>query len=126
MRPALSLSLAVVLVLCGCAYKKRTVAAAPAPARVPAAGAVTSSAPEPVVTPDTGLAGKVASFNNDGRFVVLNFPLGHLPAVEQRLFVYRQELKVGEIKVSGPQRDDLIVADLVAGEAQPGDDVRDK
>ena len=124
MRSALSLSLAVVLVLCGCAYKKRTSAAAPA--RVPAADAVTNSAPEPVVSPATGLAGKVASFNNDGRFVVLNFPLGHLPAVEQRLFVYRQELKVGEIKVSGPQRDDLIVADLVAGEAQPGDDVRDK
>ena len=78
------------------------------------------------MVPETGQPGKVASFNNDGRFVVLNFPIGHTPAVGQRLFVYRQGLQVGEVKVSGPQREELIVADLVAGEAQAGDEVRDK
>jgi len=79
-----------------------------------------------VVTPSSGLVGKVVKYNDAGRFVVLEFPVGHLPALEQRLFVYRGGLKVGELKVSGPQRDDHIVADLATGEAQAGDEVQDK
>jgi hypothetical protein len=31
---------------------------------------------------------------------------------------------VGELKISGPQLEDNLVADLVAGEAEAGDDVR--
>ena len=68
----------------------------------------------------------MARYNDAGRFVVLEFPVGHMPASEQRLFVYRGGLKVGEIKVTGPQRDDHIVADLTGGEAQAGDEVRDR
>ena len=49
-----------------------------------------------------------------------------LPALEQRLIVYRGGLKVGEVKVSGPQQDDNIVADIVAGQAEAGDEVRDQ
>jgi hypothetical protein len=49
-----------------------------------------------------------------------------LPAVEQRLFVYRQGLKVGEVKVDTWQLGENAVADLVSGEAKPGDEVRDK
>jgi hypothetical protein len=33
-------------------------------------------------------------------------------------------LKVGEVKVTGPQREDNIVADLAAGEAEVGDEAR--
>jgi hypothetical protein len=40
--------------------------------------------------------------------------------------VYRRGLKVGEVKVTGPQRDDNIVADITAGEAAVGDEVRDR
>jgi hypothetical protein len=58
------------------------------------------------------------------RCVVLNFPLGRMAAVDQRLGVYRQGQKVGEVKVTGPQREDNIVADLVAGGAQVGDEAR--
>jgi hypothetical protein len=57
---------------------------------------------------------------------VLNFPIGKLPFIAQRLNVYRHNLKVGEVKVTGPQREDNIVADISAGEAQVGDDVRDR
>jgi len=46
--------------------------------------------------------------------------------VEQRLFVYHNGLKAGEVKVTGPQTDDHIVADLITGEAQTGDEVRDQ
>ncbi len=35
-------------------------------------------------------------------------------------------MKVGEVKITGPQQDNNIVADLVTGEAQVGDDVRDQ
>ena len=64
--------------------------------------------------------------NGAARFVVLNFPIGRLPSIEQRLNVYRQNLKVGEVKVTGPQREDNIVADISVGEAAVGDDVRDR
>jgi hypothetical protein len=89
------------------------------------------SAPEPppgalLVTPEHSLAGKVVIYNLVGRFVVLDFPVGRMPVLDQTLFVYRQGLKVGEVKVTGPERDTNTVADLVSGEAQKGDEVRDR
>ena len=78
-----------------------------------------------LVTPDEALRGKVSRCNSAGRFVVLEFPVTHLPSVGQSLFVYREGLKVGELRVTGPQRDDRTVADVTAGEAQVGDEVRD-
>ncbi|MCS7091704.1 MAG: hypothetical protein RMN51_12225 [Verrucomicrobiota bacterium] len=77
-----------------------------------------------VVTPDLKLSGKVVSVNPVGRFVVLRFMGGRLPVLGQELSVYRREMKVGEVKVSGPQRDEHIVADIVTGELQVGDEVR--
>jgi hypothetical protein len=56
--------------------------------------------------------------------VVLNFPLGKMAAVGQSLDLYRRGLKVGEVKVTGPQRDDNVVADLVTGDAEAGDETR--
>ncbi len=79
-----------------------------------------------IVTPEHSLVGKVALVNTADRFVVLNFPVGHLPALEQRLNLYRGGLKVGEVKVTGPQYDDNVVGDLVAGDSEVGDEVRDK
>jgi len=72
------------------------------------------------------MLGKVATVNAAARFVVLSFPVGHLPQVEQRLNVNRRGLKVGEVKITGPQLDENIVADIVAGDAEPGDEVRDR
>ena len=82
--------------------------------------------PPPVVRPDTSLTARVADYNAEGRFVVLSFPVGQMPKLEQTLFLYRGGLKVGEVRVTGPQRDNNIVADLVSGEAQAGDEVRDQ
>ena len=82
--------------------------------------------PKLIITPGSGAAGKVATYNDAGRFVVLDFPLGHVPPAEQRMFVYRNGLKVGEVRITGPARDNHTVADIVAGEAQRGDDIRDK
>jgi hypothetical protein len=66
------------------------------------------------------------SYNSVGRFVVLNFPAGHLPRMDQKLFLYRAGLKVAELNVTGPQSDDNTVADVVSGEARVGDEVRDQ
>jgi hypothetical protein len=79
-----------------------------------------------IVTPETGLVGKVETVNQNARYVVLSFPIGRLPAMEQRLSVYRSGLKVGEVKVTGPQIEDNVVADIVEGDSGPGDEVRDK
>jgi hypothetical protein len=98
--------------------------AAPPQGSVPADGS--RSNPEGIVTPDTGLEGKITWLDSNLRFVVITFSAGHAPALDQRLNVYRKGLKVGEIKITGPQRDDSIVGDVVAGEAGPGDAVRDR
>jgi len=47
-----------------------------------------------------------------------------MPATNQKLYLYREGLKVGEVKITGPQADDNVVADIVTGEAQVGDEVR--
>ena len=77
-----------------------------------------------IVTPDESLVGKVAKVNPGGRFVVLNFPLGRMPVIDQRFSLYRRGVKVGEVKVTGPHHDDHIVADLLTGDAEFGDEAR--
>jgi hypothetical protein len=75
-------------------------------------------------TPGARLAGRVVKVNAASQFVVLNFPIGSLPAPERRLHVYRNGLKVAEVVVTGPVLDDNIVADVVVGSAELGDDIR--
>jgi hypothetical protein len=127
MRSLLSILLLLALALGGCTGKQ--------PAAAPAAGAARAGT-GPVwaqqagtneavtITPDTVSAGKVILVDPAIRCVVVNFPLGKMAAAEQRLGLYRRGLKVGEVKVTGPQRGANIVADLVAGEAQVGDEAR--
>ena len=76
------------------------------------------------MTPGGSLPGKVASFNPNGRFAVLRFGLGDMPALQRRVGVFRDGLKVGEMRISGPQRDNHTIADLIAGECRAGDEVR--
>ena len=92
----------------------------------PADAKPATTAPKAIVTPDYSLAAKVISVNTVGRFVVLSFPTRQLPNVDQTMFLYRDGLKVAEVRVTGPQQDNNIVADIVSGEAQVGDTVRDQ
>jgi hypothetical protein len=85
-----------------------------------------SAASKGIITPDSSLVAKVASVNAVGRFVVLSFPPDQMPKVGLDMFLYRDGLKVAEVKVTGPQQDNNIVADLVSGEARAGDTVRDQ
>jgi len=109
----LCLLMAGILVSSCASHKPKTSASAP-------------KASTTIITPDTSLAGRVISFNEAGRFVVVSFPVGRMPAMGKSLFLYRGGLKTAEVKITGPQRDTNIVADVVTGDAQAGDEVRDQ
>jgi hypothetical protein len=103
--------------LTGCARTGR-IADIQAPVAPPKPGEV-------VITPDFKASGKVVKVNSEARFVILDFAINSVPQPERKLNVYRSGLKVGEIKVTGPERDNNTVADLIAGEAQVNDEVRE-
>jgi hypothetical protein len=93
---------------------------------VTAHGQVVAKPPTIIVTPTHANVGKVTSVNAKERFVVVTYALGNLPGGDRRLNVYRGGLKVGEIKTNpGLARDNNIVADIVAGECQVGDEVKE-
>jgi hypothetical protein len=77
-----------------------------------------------IITPGETTFGKVVSVNEAARFVVLSFPLGHLPPMDQHLGVYRHGLKVGEVKITGPQSDENIIANVETGDPVLGDEVK--
>jgi hypothetical protein len=78
-----------------------------------------------IVTPDDSMSGKVALVNPNAKFVVVSFPIGALPPSGKVMNAYRNGLKVGEIKITGPQRDFDTVADIVSGSSQVGDEIRE-
>ena len=77
------------------------------------------------MTPSRTPTGKIVRVNAGARFVVVTYPIGQLPSVDQKLNVYRAGAKVGEIKISRERQETNVVGDLVAGEAQAGDEVRE-
>jgi hypothetical protein len=95
----------------GCVHPKP-----PAPARV--------DRQTPRVTPDLRPVGRVALVNNEARFVVINFPPGVIPQLGQPMNVNHRGLKIGEVRITGPQRNTDTVADLLTGEAYVGDEVK--
>ena len=114
MRIAIGL-LGAALLLAGCVHRKP--ASNPAPP-------VRSRQPQAVIKPDLQPSGRVELVNAEARFVVISFPPGPVPQTDQRLSVYRNGLKVGEVKVSEPRRENNTVADILAGDVQLHDEVR--
>ena len=94
--------------------------------KAPAKNPVQPAPSQSNVTPDSSLTAKVVTYNAVGRFVVLSFPVGQMARTEQSMAVYRNGVKVGELRITGPQRDNNIVADVVKGDARAGDEVRDR
>ena len=78
------------------------------------------------VSPDEEWFGRVVWANPVLRFVVMDFPVLKMPPVDQRLNVYHRGQKVGEVKVTGPMRDTTIAGDIITGEAEVGDEVREQ
>jgi hypothetical protein len=125
--------LGLLVLSAGCAHKKKK---APPPLQgnfstLPgnsqtSTDSTISSTQSLVATPENSLTGKVVSVNETARFVVLSFPVGRLPAADQRFSVYRRGLKVGEIKITSQQLNEYIVADILEGDAEAGDEVRNR
>lgn len=133
-RLALLMRFAVLFFACllgGCAPAKPVRQASPAQTKAPRAsgpaaeGARHKTGSKPDVTLDQAVLGTVVSVNPALRFLVMDFPVRKLPVLEQRLNVYRNGQKVGEVKVTGPGRDTTIAGDITAGEVQVGDEVRE-
>ena len=85
-----------------------------------------SEAENPQVIPIDEPNGKVVASNTVSRFVVIDFYLSPLPRIGERMNVYRDGFKVGEVKITGPEQFSNIAADLTAGEARTGDEIRSK
>lgn len=133
MRLLIASSVVVVtaLFLAGCASPEPKFAEVPGitnNSTTDTAPAATTTAPAKaaVVKPSDALIGRVVSANARGRFAILNFPINRMPALEEKMFIYRDGLKIGELRISGPQKDDNIVADVLTGEARGGDEVRNR
>lgn len=113
-QPFLLAILLVALVAPGCSYLKYH----------PLSAKSQAPADKTIVTPDMSLAARVISINDAGRFVVLTFPEDKMPKVAQTMYLYRAGMKVAEVKITGPQQERNIVADLVSGDPKVGDTVR--
>jgi hypothetical protein len=86
-----------------------------------------SSASNPggtIVTPATPKVGRVTLVNASARYVIVTFSVGQLPVRDARLNVYRDGLKVAELKITDFVRDINAAADIMAGECRVGDEVR--
>jgi hypothetical protein len=84
-----------------------------------------SASVKPVVTPDFRPVGKVALVNADGRFVIITYSPGELPKPDARLSIYRDNLKVAEVKVDGQrQMGNNTAADILTGNVLVGDEAR--
>ena len=80
--------------------------------------------PFPPVQAITLLRGKVLSANADLHFAVVDFTVSHFPSVGQKLGIFRDNRKIGEIRMGGPFQNGNGVGDIIEGEAQVGDEVR--
>ena len=125
----------LVMLLCGCFALSGCQTGQPPPngtkekqpvvsktARPPSASKKTKP---PIVTPASGISGRVALVNTLLRYVIVDFSLSsQAPMPEQKMGVYRQGVKVGEIKISEQSQALNFAADITAGEVQMGDVVR--
>jgi hypothetical protein len=117
-----SMALLIVLSMTACAARRKSESSSES---FPVGQTPASSAPGgTIVTPARPKSGRITLVNPSARYVIVTFSLGQLPARESRLYVYRDGLKVAELKVTDFSRDINAVADIVAGECQVGDEVR--
>jgi hypothetical protein len=100
------------MLLSGCAGKK----ASQAPA-APRTGKPTAQA-------KAAVGGAVSWVDPVARFVALTCTPDRMPGIDQNLGVYRHGQRVAQVKVSGPRRDNNIVADIVTGAPEVGDEAR--
>jgi len=114
----------ILLLVSGCLFSGCAKMKSWLPSRPKKNASVSATPTVPANSPTALDSGMVAMVNRSARFVVITFPIGGVPAINRKLNVYRNSLKVGEVKVTGPQRDSNTVADILSGEIQLNDEVR--
>ena len=70
------------------------------------------------------IEGTIVRVDSRRRFVVIDFSVFQFPARGQDLNVYREQLRVGKVRITGPFVNTHIAADLILGSAREGDSVR--
>ncbi len=100
------------LLLCACAVPKKN----------SASGKQTDAPPK--ITPAKPVIGKVMLVNADLKYVVVDFSLGRAPVPGDAFSVYRMGMKVGEVRINSLSALSNFAADITAGEAKVGDDVK--
>jgi hypothetical protein len=126
MRWQCSIWLLIVLTLTACGSGRKSGRPAQSfPANGTPPETSTSAPHGTIVTPARPKSGRITLVNPSSRYVIVTFSLGQLPARESRLQVYRDGLRVAELRVTDFTRDINAVADIVAGECQVGDEVRE-
>ena len=91
----------------------------------PDAAPAATNAP-PVAAPGIlPASGRIHALNPGLRFVVIDYTLGGLPPLQSLLHVYRGTERVGQVRLSGPERNGFAAADIVEGILQVGDEVRE-
>jgi hypothetical protein len=114
----LLLSVSMAMLFCACAHSNKEKKA------VRTKKSITTLPAPTVVRPVTKGSGVVLSVNETLHFVVIDFSSAEIPPLNTRLNVYRAGQKVAELNLSGPIRNSNVVADIRAGEAKVGDEVR--
>jgi hypothetical protein len=102
------------LFLAGCVHSKTPAMTPPPPDK--------TKTQQTYITPDFRTVGRVELVNAAARFVVLSFPPGHVPPPGQHWRINHLGLKIGQVTISGPQREIDTVADIVEGTANVGDE----
>ncbi|MFM1943328.1 MAG: hypothetical protein RI897_2310 [Verrucomicrobiota bacterium] len=82
-----------------------------------------SSTPPAEVLPDERPRGRIVTVNLPLRYVVMDFELSTPPEIGQRMDVFREGLKIGEVQLSGPIMGSAAAGDIVTGQAAVGDTV---
>ena len=84
-------------------------------------GRTNAAATEPLVLPTSG---RIHSVNSGLQFVVVDYTIGGAPPMQSLVPVYRGNQKVGQLRLTGPERNGFVAADVVEGILQVDDEVR--
>jgi hypothetical protein len=67
---------------------------------------------------------KIRSVDSQYKFVVIDFTSRVMPAVGTELMVYREDKRIGAVRVTEPVRAQFATADVIEGDLHVGDEVR--
>jgi hypothetical protein len=130
-----SVTLAILIAGCASSDSKTAEGERPAVATIPSKGgglvrdSQPSDAQSKTNSPENATlvlptSGRIHSVNPGLQFVVIDYTLGGVPALQSLLPVYRGDQKVGQVRLTGPERNGFVAADVVEGILQNDDEVR--